>query len=255
MITAFWGTRHGQGVTSTLVHAAVALQAQGQNVRVVDLDPDHADLALWASEKTRTDYVTLDTLAEDAEIEERVGWPGWAPWAHRIEAFLGSADRALPLAVTREAAERVWATIAERDEDGSTILVDAGSGLRDYLTVRVLAEAPRLVVVTKGDLPDIVATRNALRFVEGRLGAQERVLAVVGVTPAAEEAAREMKGFHLVPIPEIPTVRAARSGGTLLQAGGRPGPVHQYMDTVLSTVMAGEPQQVATKGRRRLWRR
>lgn len=234
MITVFWGARHGQGVTTTLVQTALALIAANQTVRVVDADPDSADLSLFHGQGASSQ---VDSLIEDAEQRD-VMWPEWQPWYGGMSAVLGNSKRQFPMVASPEAAQRLVAALAAIDEPDTHILCDIGSGLRDYLTVAMLSTADRVVVVSKTDLPDGVAAQAALRYIAPRLAAKDRVVALLGQGGAAAEILREAADWRPVKVQE--TAQAAR-----MRASGQIAP-HKAADLLAIAMPDGTP---ARKGK------
>lgn len=208
MITVFWGARHGQGVTTTLVQSALALLAEEQSVKLVDADPDAADLALFYGQGTPP---LIDTLIEEAEQHD-ITWPSWGSWYKNSQAVLGNTKRQFPLLASPDAAKRVVSALESVDTPDAHILCDIGSGLRDYLTVAFLSIAHRVVVVSKTELPDAIATQTALSYVSPRLQAEDRVIALLGQGSATAEILRNTDAWRSVKIPE--TQHAARMRGT-----------------------------------------
>lgn len=253
MIRVFWGARHGQGVTSLVAHVAAELENHGSPTLLVDADTDVADLVLWGEGQGRGDLDTLDALAEEAEVSESVAWPLWAPWHGKTRILPGNARRPVPLAVSHDAARRIWHALQGAATE-SDVLVDAGSGLRDYLPVRLIADADHLVVVTRAAVPDVVMAQNALQYVGARISAARRTLVVIGSGAGSSELAERAQGFEIVTLPYLDSMNEARNSGRVLRSGGRSGSVAQYLQGALGIV--GEPTQDAAKGRRRsLWLR
>lgn len=218
MITVFWGARHGQGVTTTLAQAA---GAAGGNVRVVDLDPDCADLSLLR-DSGKEGNVTIDALVEDAE-RGQIHWPEWARWHGDIQGITANPRRQVPLVASRDAAERLLEALKAVAEDGSHVLCDIGSGLRDYLTVRALSMADRVVVVTRTHLPDALATQTALAYISPRLTASDRVLATIGGGATIADMVKDARDWRLVQVPETPQAAGMRNSGRVVmaRAGGQ----------------------------------
>ncbi len=239
MITAFWGARHGQGVTTTLVQVAAALLSAGQPVRIVDADPDSADLGLFHAHQ---DAPLFDSLVDDAERHD-VRWPEWTRWYGDSEAVLGNTKRQFPLAASAEAASRVVTALVAIDEPNVHILCDIGSGLRDYLTVAFLSVAPRVVVVTKTDIPSAISTQTALGYVAPRLAAEDRVVALIGEGGVTSEILKDVSQWRPVKIAETQQAARMRSTGQIVQQ-------RQYAG-LLDVVMPNGPQERRERSR---WR-
>ena len=216
MITVFWGARHGQGVTTTLVLTALALIAAGQKVRVVDADPDSADIALFHQQDASSQ---IDSLLEDAERQD-VKWPAWTPWYSGTPALLGNPKRQFPATASAEAAQRFVAALKAVDEADVHILCDIGSGQRDYLTVAMLSAAERVAVVSGTDLPDGVATQAALRYIAPRLAAQDKVLVLVGQGSATAEILRDAGDWRAVKVQKTPQAARMRVNGQVTPQKG-----------------------------------
>lgn len=255
MITSFWGARHGQGVTSLVAHAASVLSEPDKTVRIVDADPDCADLTLWAPKETQDGSVSVDRLLEEAEVSQAVSWPEWAPWRDKVTSLGGNPHRSHPLAPSRDAAQRFWNALVMRDSSDQTILVDAGSGMRDYLTLLLLSNSSRIVVVARSDTPDLLVAHHALQYIGGHLQATDKVLAVIGLNAGAQEVLHGIEGFRFVQIPELSLVHEARNTGKLVSAAIRTPAAKQYLQAV-AKVVESTPSEGANKSRRRgPWKR
>lgn len=250
MITVFWGARHGQSVTSTLVQVALALAGSGQPVHLVDADPDSADLAVFKG--GAPDGATFDGLMEDAERAAQVAggergdlrWPEWTPWHGEIDALLGNPRRQVPLTTGREAARMIVEALRAADAGEVQILCDIGSGLRDYVACRLLSLADRVVVVARTGIPDVMAAQTAIGYISPRLRAEDRVLAVLGSPDAAPEILRGAEGWRVEIVPEAAQVAAMRGTGQVAALPRGKG----------ASVTIAAPEGVAERRGRRGWR-
>jgi MinD-like ATPase involved in chromosome partitioning or flagellar assembly len=220
MITVFWGARHGQGVTTTLAQVAAALAQANQKVYVVDLDPDSADLSLFQRhEDSALDHLVLDAERPNANIS----WPEWTTWQEQIRGITGNPRRQAPIVASKQAAEKVVDALFAADEEGAHILCDVGSSLRDLLTVRALALAHRVVVVTRVVVPDAISAQLALGYISPLLAASDRVLAALGQGGGAAEILRAAPDWRLVPVPETTQAAGLREVGQFAVPRGAGG--------------------------------
>ncbi|XUM04277.1 AAA family ATPase [Streptomyces venezuelae ATCC 10712] len=149
------GAKGGVGTTVTAVHLALAAQASGRSVALVDMDLQSGDIASYLDVQFRRSVADLATIAD---ISPRVLQD--AVYVHEtgLSLLLAPAEGERGEEVTDRAARQVVSALRGRHE---VVVVDCGSRL-DSANAAAIERADTALLVTT---PDVVAVRAAKRTV------------------------------------------------------------------------------------------
>jgi pilus assembly protein CpaE len=149
------GAKGGVGATVTAVQLALAAQASGRTVALIDLDLQSGDVASYLDVQFRR---SVADLASIADINPRVLQD--AVYAHDsgIALLLAPAEGERGEEVTDRVARQILAALRSRHD---VVVVDCGSQMNSATAAAVEMADQALLLVT----PDVIAVRAAKRMV------------------------------------------------------------------------------------------
>jgi pilus assembly protein CpaE len=149
------GAKGGVGATVTAVQLALAAQASGRTVALVDLDLQSGDVASYLDVQFRR---SIADLAGIADINPRVLQD--AVYAHDsgVALLLAPAEGERGEEVTDRAARQILGALRSRHD---VVVVDCGSQMNSATAAAVEMADQALLLVT----PDVIAIRAAKRMV------------------------------------------------------------------------------------------
>ena len=149
------GAKGGVGATVTAVQLALAAQASGRTVALIDLDLQSGDIASYLDVQFRR---SIADLAGIADINPRVLQD--AVYAHDsgVALLLAPAEGERGEEVTDRAARQILSALRSRHD---VVVVDCGSQMNSATAAAVEMADQALLLVT----PDVIAVRAAKRMV------------------------------------------------------------------------------------------
>ncbi|MBY8884047.1 AAA family ATPase [Streptomyces sp. PTM05] len=149
------GAKGGVGATVTAVQLALAAQASGRSVALVDMDLQTGDLASYLDVRFRR---SIADLAEITDLSSRVLADAMFSHPSGLSLLLAPADGEQGEAVTDRAARQIVTALRARHD---VVVIDCGSRLEGASAVAVELADTALLLLT----PDVVAVRAAKRTV------------------------------------------------------------------------------------------
>lgn len=140
-VIAVTSGKGGVGKTNLAVNLAVALQAEGKQVLLIDADIGMANVNVLMGRVTNRSLI--DLLSEDIELEDIVeeGLQG-------VKYISGVAGVEAALNVNRAAQRMIHRKLGRCSELADIIIIDTGAGLSRYVIEFVLAAHEVLLVTT-----------------------------------------------------------------------------------------------------------
>ncbi|MEU9286845.1 AAA family ATPase [Streptomyces sp. NPDC048275] len=154
-VVAVTGAKGGVGATVTAVQLALAAQASGRSVALVDLDLQSGDVASYLDVQFRR---SVADLAAISDINPRVLQDAVYTHDSGIGLLLAPAEGERGEEVTDRVTRQVLSTLRSRHD---VVVVDCGSQMNSATAAAVEMADQALLLVT----PDVVAVRAAKRMV------------------------------------------------------------------------------------------
>ncbi|MHA5049149.1 AAA family ATPase [Streptomyces sp. SD15] len=154
-VVAVTGAKGGVGATVTAVQLALAAQASGRSVALVDLDLQSGDVASYLDVQFRR---SIADLAAISDINPRVLQDAVYTHDSGIGLLLAPAEGERGEEVTDRVTRQVLSTLRSRHD---VVVVDCGSQMNSATAAAVEMADQALLLVT----PDVVAVRAAKRMV------------------------------------------------------------------------------------------
>ncbi|MFE9837072.1 CpaE family protein [Streptomyces sp. NPDC005551] len=149
------GAKGGVGATVTAVHLALAAQASGRTVALLDLDLQSGDVASYLDVQFRR---SVADLAGISDINPRVLQDAVFTHESGVGLLLAPAEGERGEEITDRVARQVLAALRSRHD---VVVVDCGSQMTSATAAAVEMADQALLLVT----PDVVAVRAAKRMV------------------------------------------------------------------------------------------
>ncbi|WP_392672265.1 CpaE family protein [Streptomyces sp. LN785] len=149
------GAKGGVGVTVTAVQLALAAQASGRTVALVDMDLQAGDIASYLDVQFRRSIVDLAAIAD---ISPRVLSDAVFSHSTGLALLLAPGDGERGEEVSDRSARQIVSALRSRYE---VVIIDCGSQLQGANAAAIEMADTALLVTT----PDVIAVRGAKRIV------------------------------------------------------------------------------------------
>ncbi|MEU9622901.1 MULTISPECIES: AAA family ATPase [unclassified Streptomyces] len=149
------GAKGGVGATVTAVQLALAAQASGRNVALVDMDLQAGDIGSYLDVQFRRSIVDLSTITD---ISPRVLSDAVFSHASGLALLLAPGEGESAEEVSDRSARQIVSALRSRYE---VVVIDCGSQLQGA-SAAAIEMADRALLVTT---PDVIAVRGAKRLV------------------------------------------------------------------------------------------
>ncbi|MFF3953215.1 CpaE family protein [Streptomyces sp. NPDC001890] len=149
------GAKGGVGATITAVQLALAAQASGRNVALVDLDLQTGDIGSYLDVQFRRSIVDLSTITD---ISPRVLSDAVFSHSTGLALLLAPNEGESAEEVSDRSARQVVSALRSRHE---VVVIDCGSQLQGASAAAIEMADTALLVTT----PDVIAVRGAKRVV------------------------------------------------------------------------------------------
>ncbi|MFE7109668.1 CpaE family protein [Streptomyces sp. NPDC057575] len=149
------GAKGGVGATVTAVQIALAAQASGRNVALVDLDLQTGDIGSYLDVQFRRSIVDLSTITD---ISPRVLSDAVFNHSTGLSLLLAPNEGESAEEVSDRSARQVVSALRSRHE---VVVIDCGSQLQGASAAAIEMADTALLVTT----PDVIAVRGAKRVV------------------------------------------------------------------------------------------
>ncbi|WP_328512244.1 AAA family ATPase [Streptomyces sp. NBC_00376] len=149
------GAKGGVGATVTAVQIALAAQASGRNVALVDLDLQTGDIGSYLDVQFRRSIVDLSTITD---ISPRVLSDAVFSHSTGLALLLAPSEGESAEEVSDRSARQIVSALRSRYE---VVVIDCGSQLQGASAAAIEMADTALLVTT----PDVIAVRGAKRVV------------------------------------------------------------------------------------------
>lgn len=149
------GAKGGVGATVTAVQIALAAQASGRNVALVDLDLQTGDIGSYLDVQFRRSIVDLSTITD---ISPRVLSDAVFSHSTGLALLLAPNEGESAEEVSDRSARQIVSALRSRHE---VVVIDCGSQLQGASAAAIEMADTALLVTT----PDVIAVRGAKRVV------------------------------------------------------------------------------------------
>jgi len=204
-VLAVANQKGGVGKTTTAINLGTALAAIGENVLIIDLDPQgNASTGLGIDRRSRR-YSTYDVLTGEAALRDAIV-PTAVPRLHLAASTLDLSGLELEIGQARDRAFRLRSALSPLNTIGgskfSYVLVDCPPSL-NLLTVNAMAAANAILVPLQCEFFALEGLSQLLRTVESVREQLNPDLTIHGVVLTMFDARNNLSGQVVADVREF----------------------------------------------------
>jgi chromosome partitioning protein len=204
-VLAVANQKGGVGKTTTAINLGTALAAIGEDVLIIDLDPQgNASTGLGIDRKSRR-YSTYDVLTGEANLREAIVATA-VPRLHLAPSTLDLSGLELEISQARDRAYRLRSALAALNATGSSkfsyVLVDCPPSL-NLLTVNAMAAANAILVPLQCEFFALEGLSQLLKTVESVRETLNPDLTIHGVVLTMYDARNNLSGQVVADVREF----------------------------------------------------